>query len=170
MDTSRLTVGALIQGEDEEETTMLRKMLVEARDYIRSYHWCPPISDEYLGFGVGEVFAVFLFRFATLISETGDCLWVVVGDLPSAYLVIDNAPNPRSAAEVYCRIMQHWVNAVLNNTSLDDVFPVQADATAEMAQMLDSRLQFLREKIIPIVPARRKIMVCPLRNLGRYVA
>jgi hypothetical protein len=151
VDTSNLTPGTSIQGEDEEETTLLRAMLVEARDYIRSFRWCPPISEEYLGFGVGQVFAVFLFRFAKPISETDDCVWVVVGDLPSAYFVVDDAPDPRSAAQVYCVIMQDWINAVLNKTPLEDVYPVKADATAEMAQMLDSRLRFLRETILPMI-------------------
>lgn len=153
MDTSRLTPGTLMRGEDEKETTLLQEMLVEARAYIRSFNWCPPISEELFGFGIGKVFALFLFRFAKPVSEVDDCLWVVVGDLPSAYFVIDDAPSPRSAAEVYCRIMQDWINAVVSEAPLDDVFPVKADATVEMAQMLDSRLRFIREKIIPLVPS-----------------
>src|SRR2546423_11868215 len=99
MDTRRMTLGPLMQGEDEEETTLLQAMLVEARNYIRSFRWCPSISEEYLGFGIGKVFALFLFRFAKPIADSDDCLWVVVGDLPSAYFVIDDAPNPKSAAE-----------------------------------------------------------------------
>ena len=51
MDTSRLTPGTLMRGEDEEETTFLQEMLVEARAYIRSFNWCPPISEELLGSG-----------------------------------------------------------------------------------------------------------------------
>ena len=96
---------------------------------------------------------MFLIHFAKPVSEADDYLWVVVGDLPSAYFVIDDAPSPRSAAEVYCRIMQDWINAVVSEAPLDDVFPVKADATVEMAQMLDSRLRFIREKIIPLVPS-----------------
>jgi hypothetical protein len=140
-----------MQGEDEQETTLLREMLDKARGYLQAFHWCPPISEEYLGFGVGKVFVVFLFRFAKPINDIDECLWVVVGDLPSAYFVVDDAPNPRSAAEVYCRIMREWIDAVLNNTPLEDVFPVKADATVEMAQMLDSRLRFIREKVIPMI-------------------
>ena len=53
MDTSRLTPAALI--EDEEETVLLREMLVEARGFIQSFRWCPEILEEYLGFGVGKL-------------------------------------------------------------------------------------------------------------------
>jgi hypothetical protein len=153
MDTSRLTPVASIRGEDEEETSFLKAMLAEARGYIRSFRWCPQISEEYLGFGIGKVLGLFLFRFANTIGETDEYLWVVVGDLPSAFFVIDDAPTPRSATEVYCRMMQDWINAVLSKAPLDDVFPVNSDSRDEMAQMLDSRLRFIREKIIPMIPS-----------------
>jgi hypothetical protein len=153
IDTSRLMPAAFLRGEDDEETAMLHRMLVEARDYIRSFDWCPPISEEYLGFGIGNVFEVFLFRFATPISETDEYLWLVVGDLPSAYFVIDDAQDPKSAAEVYVRIMRDWIDAVRSKGRLDEVFPVKADATGEMAEMLESRVRFMRETIIPMIPA-----------------
>ena len=149
MDTSRLTPANSIEGEDDQETDLLREMLVEARGFIQSFRWRREISEEHLGFGVGKLFAVFLFRFATAVHGTDEYLWVVVGDLPSAYFVTDDAPTPRSAAEVYCRLMQDWVSAVLSKAPLDDVYPVQADATDEMAEKLDSRLRFIRERIIP---------------------
>jgi hypothetical protein len=141
-----------MRGEDVEETALLRQMLAEARTYIGSFHWCPPISEEYLGFGIGDVIALFLFRFFKPIGETDDWLWVVVGDLPSAYFVIDDTPNARLAAEVYCRLMQEWIIAVTNKAPLKDVFPVRAEATIEMAQKLQSRIDFIRGKIIPMIP------------------
>lgn len=153
MDTGRLTPIRSIQGEDEEETSLLKAMLAEARGYIRSYRWCPQISEEYLGFGIGKVLGLFLFRFAEPIGEADEYLWVVVGDLPPAFFVIDDAPTARSAAEVYCRMMQDWINAVLSKAPFDDVVPIKADATDEMAQMLDTRLRFIREKIIPMIPS-----------------
>jgi hypothetical protein len=50
-------------------------------------------------------------------------------------------------------MMQDWINAVLSKAPLDDVFPVNSDSRDEMAQMLDSRLRFIREKIIPMIPS-----------------
>ena len=151
MDTSRSTPADLIEGEDEEETVLLREMLAEAKGFIQSFRWCPEILEEYLGFGIGGLLAVFLFRFATAVHGTDEYLWVVVGDLPSAYFVTDDALTPRSAAEVYSRLMQDWVSAVLSKAPLDDVYPVQAEATEEMALKLDSRLRFIRERIIPMI-------------------
>jgi hypothetical protein len=153
MDTQSLIRAERIQGEDEEETTMLREMLANARRYIRSYSWCPAISEEYMGFGISNIFALFLFRFAQSIDDTDDYLWVVEGDLPSAYFVVDEARNPRAAAQVYCGMMEEWIDAVQKRSPLDNVFPIKADATTEIAQMLTSRIRYIRSEIIPMIPS-----------------
>jgi len=93
-----------MHGEDEEETKMLKVMLSEAESYIASFHWSQPIKERYLGFGVGNVVALFLFRFDKPIRETDDWLWVVVGDLPSAYFVV-------------CRFSLIWKDAVVELAS-----------------------------------------------------
>lgn len=45
---------------------------------------------------------------------TPGALWVVAGDLPSAYLVTDAAPTATATAAlaIYCSLMQDWVEAV----------------------------------------------------------
>ena len=128
---------------------VLHEMLAEAERYLKAHSWCVEIVDRYLGFGVGGVIAVFLFKFGERIKGTDDFLWVVVGDLPSAYFVVDDAPSPNAALETYCDLMEEWVEAVLAGEPVDDVFPVSADATAKNAEMLKSRLGFLRSKIAP---------------------
>jgi hypothetical protein len=124
-------------------------MLRDAEEYIKSFEWCPPIKEMYLGCGVGAVVAVFLFKFAATISGKDDNLWIIEGDLPSAYLVTDDAPDPASALNVYCDIMDEWAQAVVNGSSLEDLFPVTAPATVENACMLLSRTKFVREQVIP---------------------
>ncbi len=135
-------------GGDKEDITLLKQMLEEATNYVTSYKWCPEIKERYFGFGVGGIVAAFLFRFSEKI-EGDEFLWVVVGDLPPAYFVVDCAPNPKEALEAYCELMEDWVNAVKNGTSLDDVYPVAVEPTAEHARMLSSRIDSLRKDIIP---------------------
>ena len=77
--------------------------------------------------------SLFLFRFAEEVRGTDEYLWVLVGDLTSAYFVTDYSPTLRSAAKVYYRLMQDWVSAVLSKAPLDDVYPVEAEETEEMA-------------------------------------
>lgn len=137
-------------GGDKKDIRLLKKMVVEATNYLKSYKWCPEIEKIYFGFGIGGIVAVFLFKFSKKIKGTDEFLWVVVGDLPSAYFVIDRANNPKEALEAYCEIMEDWVAAVKNGTSLDEVYPVDVPPSSEYAGLLNSRISFLREKIIGI--------------------
>ena len=150
VDFKRVIPADHIAGEDQAETRQLREMLHRAETYLRSFKWCPPVVERFLGYGVGGVIAVFLFKLAEKINGTDDFLWVVEGDVPSAYLVTDNAPDPTSVLEIYCEMMEEWANAVLNGSPLDVVFPVGAPATRDNANMLLSRTRFIREKLIPI--------------------
>jgi hypothetical protein len=76
-------------------------------------------------------------------------LWVLTGDIPPAYLVTDDATDPQSAIELYEDLMQEWVDAVLAGEPTNELIPVNAPASPEFAEMLRSRLQFIRETIIP---------------------
>ncbi len=152
----RLTRAEDVVGEDAEETRLLREMLKRAKEYIASFKWCPPFDQVYFGCGVGGVVAVFLFRFRETIANSEEWLWVVEGDLPSAYLVLDRAREPTSALEVYCELMEEWAQAVLENRSLKDVFPVKAEPTTENANDLLKRLAFIRKQVLPREQARTK--------------
>jgi hypothetical protein len=148
-DLDKLIPAERIVGDDAEEAGLLQQMLQEATDYLRSFRWCPPIEQIYLGCGVGGVIAVFLFHFRERIQGTEEWLWVVVGDLPSAHLVLDDADNPVSALEGYCELMENWANAVLAGRSLDDVFPVEAKPTPDNAKLLLRRTDFIRTRLLP---------------------
>jgi hypothetical protein len=154
MDVKKLTPAEQIVGDDAEDTELLKKMLQEATNYLQAFRWCPPIDQIYLGYGVGGVVAAFLFHFAEPIQGTEQWLWVVTGDLPTAYFVIDQAPDPASALEGYCQLMEDWARAVLEARSLDDVFPVKAKPTPDNAKSLLSRLDFIRTELIPSIKFR----------------
>ncbi len=149
VDLEKLIPAERIVGEDAEETGLLQRMLQEATDYLKSFRWCPPIDQTYLGRGVGGVVAAFLFHFRERIQGTEEWLWVVVGDLPSAYLVVDDADNPVSALEEYCELLEDWANAVLEGKPLDDVFPVEAKPTPDNARSLLRRTGFIRTRLLP---------------------
>lgn len=102
-----------INAGDEEDTRLLRAMATEARGYVTSFKWCLPIKAMYLADGVGGVVALFLVEFEGKVGGTDDRLWVVVGDLPSAYMVVGGPVNAKEALEAYCELMDDWINAVL---------------------------------------------------------
>lgn len=137
-----------VRGDSDEDTALLLKMAETARRYIQSFDWCPPIEAMYLGDGVGGIVAVFLVRFASKIAGTDDQLWVVVGDLPSAYMVVEIGEAPSDALKKYCELMEDWATAVQHGRSLRTVFPVSAPETVENAFLLQQRVRFLREEIV----------------------
>ena len=126
-------------------------MLARAQSYLTSFHWCQGISERYVGVGIGGVLALFLFRLKDP-GEVDEWLWVVEGDLPSAYFVVDEAATPAAALSAYCELMEDWANAVSAGLPLHNVFPVRAPATLENAQMLQTRVAFMRREIIPNLP------------------
>jgi hypothetical protein len=142
-----------VAGDDADDTRRLRAMAAEAREYITSFKWCLPIKAMFLADGFGEIIAIFLFEFEGMVGGTDDRLWVVVGDLPSAYMVVEPQDCAREALERYCELMEDWINAVLITHNFDDVFPVDAAESSTNAEDLRSRLGFLRREIIPHINA-----------------
>ena len=119
-----------------------------AGDFLRSHSWCRSIVSGHLAWAVAGVLGVFLFRLIPSHPDVDDQLWVIVGDLPPAHLVCDNTPTWREALENYALEMERWVAAVREGGSLEDVIPVNVPPTREHADMLGSRLAFIRNKIL----------------------
>ena len=134
-------------GEDDEETRRLRNMEQTARDFIGDFDWCEEIRAFYYGAAVGNVFAVFLAHIRPAQNTVDEYLWIVVGDLPSAYLVTDDSANPKEALEGYIWEMRKWVALAKEGRSSDDIIPVNVPPTPEWAEALESRLDALEQKL-----------------------
>lgn len=120
-----------------------------ASEYLLSQSWCRGILSSHLGWAVAGVVGVFLFEIDPARSGIDKELWVVVGDVPSAYLVYEGNPTWRDALGAYVEEMRKWVVAVRDGTPLLlDIIPVAAAPTTEHAQMLESRLDFLANEIL----------------------
>lgn len=139
---------SVIEGDSPEDTKLLRSMADEARVYLSGFNWCPPIRNLYLAFGIGGVVGLFLAELESKIDDQDGHLWVIVGDLPNAYLVADST-TPSEALDTYCSLMADWADAVESGGSLDEVFPVATKPTRENAALLRRRLFFLKEKVLP---------------------
>jgi hypothetical protein len=138
-----------MRGDNDQDTALLRQMFKEAESYLCSFDWCGSIAQSYFGLGIGGVVAVFLFRIVPKQEGVDEWLWVVVGDLPSAYLVTDDNPTPASALEAYVAEMSAWVDAVENGRPVADLIPVNVPPTRENSQQLRNRLTFLSANVIP---------------------
>jgi hypothetical protein len=133
-------------GDDDEDTTLLRGMSMGAEEYLRSFSWCGNILSSFFGGGVGGVFAVFLFNIHPARPEVSSWIWVVVGDIPSAYLSLEDCNSPADVFKTYMRGMSKWVEMARQGRtgSPDDgVPPVNVPATPEWAEKLEHRLHSL---------------------------
>ena len=136
-------------GEDPEDTQLLKSMAVDAETFLKSFEWCKAIEEKYFGAGIGGVVAIFLFGIVPTRSQVDEWLWVVVGDLPSAYLVTDDCKVPSEALQGYITEMRKWVRLAKDGRTSPNVIPVNVPATPEWAKELNSRLNFLEKDILP---------------------
>jgi len=136
-------------GEDDIETAMLVAMAEEAQAFLTNYNWCEEIQALYFGDGIGGVFAVFFAHIKPARPEVDENLWIVVGDIPSAYLVTDSCHTPKEAMEGYIEEMRKWVEAAKLGQTSKEIIPVNVPATPEWAERLETRLNTLEHEILP---------------------
>ncbi len=148
IDFSQLTPIDDVSGETEKDTRLLREMAEQARQYLLSFQWCKSIQRGWFGWGVGGIVAVFLFEIDPASPAVDKMLWVIVGDLPPAYLVVDESPTALGALRTYVELMQEWVTAVREGKSTEECIPVNSAATRESADALETRLNFLKQEFL----------------------
>jgi hypothetical protein len=141
-----------MRGDSDTDTALLQGMAAEARAFLESFSWCSGIADAYFGCGVGGVVGVFLFRIVPAREDVDECLWVIVGDLPPAYLVTDENRTPSQALRAYISEVRGWVVAAETGGPVEELIPVNVPATRENAMLLETRLSFLEKEILPSCP------------------
>ncbi|HEY0647858.1 DUF4826 family protein [Phenylobacterium sp.] len=150
VDTSQFPVGLDIDYESAEEVAELEKLATEARAFMKADSWAPEIDDLVLAFGVAPMLGLFLVRFVPGGKPEDSERWVVVGDLPSMHFETDDMLTPERALRLYCAIAQDWADNVLAGRDLSDSYPIEVAPTAEHAEMLLSRVDFIRQKLVPL--------------------
>ncbi|TPM34484.1 hypothetical protein [Mesorhizobium sp. B2-3-5] len=144
---SRLPLGA----GDPDRHDSLEAALSDAREYINFYDWGKAIKSEYLGYGVEGIIYIFLFEISPDRPEVFQWIWVIVGDVPSAFIPGDESKTPYQALDEYIGAMEEWVEAARQGKSVAKLIPVNVDANPANAEMLAGRLKFLDEKILPLI-------------------
>jgi len=153
VDTSGFPVGREIDYKSKAEIERLAALRDDAQRFLQGFRWTPPIADLILAFGVAPIVGLFLARFERGIEGEGNGdteIWVVVGDLPAAYFVVDQCPDPAEALEAYCELMEDWTENVIAGNDLSASYPVSVEPTMEHAHLLKGRIEFIREKLIPL--------------------
>jgi hypothetical protein len=153
-----------IEGDDEEDSLLLHKMSDEATEYISSFSWCDAIHESYFGGGVGGIFAVFFFHIHSSRPDVDSWIWVVIGDIPPAYLPLADCESPAEVFRSYIRGMSRWVEVarVGGDPSLRrDVPPIDLPAKPEWAEKINQKLYGLTVAVGPIFQGRNRVPVPP---------
>jgi len=97
----KVTATARYPAEDAEDRRLFEAMTEAARGFVESFDWCRGIREEYIGIAVPGIVGVYLFRIGPTDPGVDEWIWVIVGDLPPAYITTDEAPNPAAALDGY---------------------------------------------------------------------
>jgi hypothetical protein len=139
-----------MRGDDETDTALLRKMSETSSAYLLSFKWCAAVTESYYGDGIGGIVAVFLHRIRPTRPDVDEYLWVVVGDVPPAYFVVDNLKSPSEVLESYIWHRLQWVRTARRGKEpADGVMPVGVPATPQAARELHIRLKVLKKDFLP---------------------
>jgi hypothetical protein len=149
IDFSSVVPLSQMRGDSDTDTVLLNTMAEKAKTFVQAFDWCKSIEGSYFGCGVGSVVGVFFFRIVPATEGVDECLWVVIGDIPPAYLVTDESRTPGAALRTYIGEMKAWVVAVEKGRPVEELIPVDAPATLTTALALRKRLDFLEIEILP---------------------
>jgi hypothetical protein len=127
-----------------------QSFVTEAHDYIAGFDWAKP-GRFWVGECIPGVIGIFLVELDSSSVDIDPFTWVIVGDLPPAYISPAYAGSPREALDGYIAEMMAWVEAVEKNETVDDLIPVNSPPTHENAASLKGRLEFLRREVLPQV-------------------
>jgi hypothetical protein len=137
----------------EIETPEVRLLAERAEAFVADFAWCERVKRCSLAFAVAGVVGVFRIDLVPAAGRGADsAVWAIVGDIPSAYIVLEDGDTWQDALRGYVEEMERWVDAVRLGASIETLIPVTASPTREHADILAGRLAFLREHLIEVDP------------------
>ena len=119
-DTRKVRTLDRAEAERAEWREDFRALTEKARRFLGGFRWCGGIASRYAGIVIPGVPGVHLCEIVPAEPGVDDWLWVVVGDLPPAYLTLDDAPNPACAQDGYVGALRERVAAVPQGTPLEE--------------------------------------------------
>lgn len=120
----------------------------EATTLVASAPWCGAVLERHLGFGVGDVIAVVLFRVAR--DDGGSpWQWAVVGDVPPALMWSEGMLTPARALEGYLAAMRDEVTMIRGTGPLDGLVRIDAPEEVRWADALERRLDYIEAALLP---------------------
>jgi hypothetical protein len=148
------SVKPFFKSNDNTPDYKLNEYVEDAKKYICFYDWVKNVDRTFIGCFYEGIVCIVLFEIEPSRNDVDRWLWVIVGDLPAAYITCDVAEQPWEALDAYIGAMEKWVSAAKVGDSVAELIPVNVPATLNNARTLEKRLNFLDERILPELKAR----------------
>jgi len=133
---------------DEEACVALAN---QANEFLDTFSWAKDRKNIWVAYFVPTVIGIFLVELDPKGRDVDQFIWVIVGDLPPAYLSPVYAKSPKDALGGYTGEMSAWADAVASGESTEDLIPVNAAPTSANVEMLRGRIKFLAREIFPFM-------------------
>lgn len=130
------------------DAELILELASEATDFLESHKWCKRINKLYYDQGVSPIIGIFYADFEANVDRIPTSTWIIVGDIPPAYIDASDNRTGLEALKAYILEMQKWVDHVRKGLDLGNVIPVNAPPIIEYADMLNERLKILKEEIV----------------------
>jgi hypothetical protein len=127
----------------------IEELTGRALTFVQGFTWLREVKETYVGAIFPGIIGIFLLRIEPTREGVDEWTWVIVGDVPPAYITCEDAAVPWEALDGYIGALEPWIAAVRAGQAVDKLMPVNAPATEEYASQLETRLKFLDERIIP---------------------
>jgi len=142
-----------IVGDDETDTALLRKMAADAEVFISSFPWCSSVLESFFGDGIGGIFSIFFFHIRPTRPDVDPWIWIMIGDVPPAYLPLTDCKSPTEAFRTYMRGVSKWVELARKGqvgTPAEGVPPLNIPSTPEWAERVNQKLYGLTLTVQPL--------------------
>lgn len=148
INTCKMTPISEIATSEFEYSAELLSLAKEAEEFLISHSWCNKITDGFFDRGWGYILGVFFFVIEPDDKAIPTCFWVIVGDIPPAYIDVEDNPNGACAIDAYVLEMQKWIDHVKQHQPVTELIPVNVPPTEEYAEMLQSRIDVIKNDIL----------------------
>ena len=119
-----------------------------AEQFLAGQRWCARVLDVTPVFAIGGVLGVFRASLVPAQPAADPVVWLVVGDLPPAYLVLEVGDSWPEVLAGYVDEMREWVRAVRAGGDLSGMIPVNVAPTTAHADLLERRLDFIVQHLL----------------------
>jgi len=145
-----------------------KKLQETALSYVKSLGWVKSIVKLEVGLHVPPILGVFAVQVEPRSKDIEDWHWIVVGDVPPAYLSLEFAADPVEALNAYVAEMEAWCDAVDAGESVDELIPVNVPPTRKWSKELRNRLREISKSILE--PLKKNSVECANRPKQKLIS